>query len=473
MSLGHLQRLAAITGTPAPHNKARALMEGLVALAKHTTTQVRVIVQLISVWEAWTQEKHRGPFLDQLEQITAHDYQRVTVLYVARNTKSPQAPGSEPQLRRRQRDAALAAWERAKTFQNSRNTDWQKVLDEDHKLIYQHAINRLAVIFNSKDHYIHQKANRHQGKHTKQYKKQLIAQCKHSWQAPSHRWMAHRSGYQCGACGVRVHQGLTVQALEEHLHAECPQLSLEDRLPEPEQPHQPLPRKQTRQQVIKQILQQQHEQPPPQQQHIFEETTGYLRCVKCGANVHKRSNEQLFQAFVQGQCVDQPYTAPHEGHRSHALWQKGTKVTCTQCGLSLHLDAHQRLILTAAVKKPCKGAGTGSPPWKSFSEGRLHKHHHRALRTLQVAAVNSVSIHHRQDQSLPRSHAYSSSSLLRHQSPTSRVPGRHQHFSTQLDQQAQGSLATSPEQAMIPSPKDPLSRMPNQNRPESARGSEP
>ena len=153
MSLGHLQRLAAITGTPpAPHNKARVLMEGLVALAKHTATQVRVIVQLISVWEAWTQEKHRGPFLDQLEQITAQDYQRVTVLYVARNTKSPQAPGSEPQLRRRQRDAALAAWERAKTFQNSRSTGWQKVLDEDHKLIYQHAINTLSVIFTSKDH---------------------------------------------------------------------------------------------------------------------------------------------------------------------------------------------------------------------------------------------------------------------------------------------------------------------------------
>ena len=89
MTLGQLQRLAAITGAPpAPHTKARALMEGLVALAKHTTTQVRVIVQLISVWEAWTQERHRGPFLDQLEQLTESDYNRVTVLYVPRNTKS-------------------------------------------------------------------------------------------------------------------------------------------------------------------------------------------------------------------------------------------------------------------------------------------------------------------------------------------------------------------------------------------------
>ena len=88
-------------------------MEGLVALAKHTSTAVRVIAQLVSVWAAWTQPKHRGPYLDQLEQLTHQDFQRVKVLYVSRNTRSPQAPGSEPQLRRRQRDAALAAWERA------------------------------------------------------------------------------------------------------------------------------------------------------------------------------------------------------------------------------------------------------------------------------------------------------------------------------------------------------------------------
>ena len=137
MSLGQLQRLGAITGAPPPpHNKARALMEGLVALARHTTTAVRVIVQLVSVWEAWAQPRHRGPFQDQLEHLTEQDYHRVMVLYVSRNTRSPEAPGSEPQLRRRQRDAALAAWERAKQYQDRKKTEWQRVLDEDHQLIY-------------------------------------------------------------------------------------------------------------------------------------------------------------------------------------------------------------------------------------------------------------------------------------------------------------------------------------------------
>ena len=162
--------------------------------------------------------------------------------------------------------------------------------------------------------------------------------CSKPWTAPSHRWAPHRSGHQCGACGIRVHQALTVQVIEERLNEDCPQLSIEDQLPTLEKPHQPMPKKMTRTQVIKHLLHQQHEAKPPPQQHELEETAGYLRCVRCGTNVHKRSNEQVFQAFVQGQCLDQPYTQDHAGHSSHALWQKGNKATCTQCGITLHLD---------------------------------------------------------------------------------------------------------------------------------------
>ena len=49
------------------------------------------------------------------------------------------------------------------------------------------------------------------------------------------------------------------------------------------------------------------------------------------------------------------------------LWQKGSKVSCAQCGLSLHLDGQQRVILTAAFKKSCKGAAqVGTPPLTDF-----------------------------------------------------------------------------------------------------------
>ena len=35
-------------------------------------------------------------------------------------------------------------------------------------------------------------------------------------------------------------------------------------------------------------------------QHTLEETKGYLKCANCGNSVHKRTNEDAFQAFVQG-----------------------------------------------------------------------------------------------------------------------------------------------------------------------------
>ena len=48
-SMGQLKRLGAITGVAqGPQSKGRALFAGLVALAKHTTTPAKVIVQLSS-----------------------------------------------------------------------------------------------------------------------------------------------------------------------------------------------------------------------------------------------------------------------------------------------------------------------------------------------------------------------------------------------------------------------------------------
>ena len=453
MTLGQLQRLGAITGAPGPpHTKARALMEGLVALAKHTTTEVRVIVQLVSVWEAWTQPRHRGTFHDQPEQLTEQDFHRVKVLYVSRNTRSPDAPGSEPQLRRRQRDAALTAWERAKQYQDQRKREWQKVLDDDHRLIYTHAINRLAAIYGDKDHYIHQKPPRHQGKHTKQYKKQLIAQCSKPWVAPSHRWAPHRSGHQCGACGVRVHQALTVPILEERLNEECPQLKIEDQLPPPNQPHQPMAKKMTRTQVIKNLLTQQQEMQPPSQQHELEETAGYLRCVRCGTNVHKRTNEAAFQAFVQGHCIDQPYTQEHAGHSSHVLWQKGNKANCTQCGLTLHLDGQHRLILTAAIKKPCKGSGSqSSTPLTELFRKQLEQasqsstpdsngDNSQLAEALTAPAESAKRPRHEQTRPPQTGHADKPQ-------PTP----RRLHFPTELDLHAQGTNRAPAAKAMNPS----------------------
>ena len=250
-----------------------------------------------------------------------------------------------------------------------------------------------------------------------------------------------------------MHQALTVQVIEERLNEECPQLSIEEHLPAPEQPHQPMPKKLTRTQVIKQILQQQQEVTPPPQQHELEETAGYLRCVRCGTNVHKRSNEQVFQAFVQGQCLDQPYTSAHAGHTSHGLWQKGSKVTCTQCGVTLHLDGQQRLILTAAVKKPCKGSGSsGSPPLteifrKQMEQASQHSSPDSAGDTSHMATQEPQALHEQVKKPRLDNRQPAQPSTEDHHRPTP----RRLHFPTGLDLQEQGSKADAAALAMIPS----------------------
>ena len=59
------------------------------------------------------QESASTPIPNLLDNVTEQDRKRITVLYISRNTRISEAPGNEPQLRRRQRDAALTAWERA------------------------------------------------------------------------------------------------------------------------------------------------------------------------------------------------------------------------------------------------------------------------------------------------------------------------------------------------------------------------
>ena len=367
MALGQLKRLGTLTGVPTgSQTKNRALLAGLVTLANQTTDPVKVIVQLVSVWEAWNHPKHRGPYMDLLADVPPQDYHRVTVLYISKNTRTPDAPANEPQLRRRQREAALAAWERAKTFYDAKQEEWQATLDQDHQLIYEHAVNRLSKIYADHMHYVHHKAPRHQGKHTKQYKKELVNRCRKQWADNHHHWEPHqRSGFQCRSCGIRMHQSLTTEILETRLNEDCPQMLIDDGPISAEAPA-PLSRKPTRAQQIKSLLDQQPEHPKPGQ-HQLAETTGYLKCLVCGINVHKRVNEAAFNTFIQSPCVNQAYTQAHTGHPSHALWRTGEKVKCNQCGTHWNLDGELRIIATQALHKPCKGAGAkGSPPISDF-----------------------------------------------------------------------------------------------------------
>ena len=158
-----------------------------------------------------------------------------------------------------------------------------------------------------------------------------------------------------------MHQGLTASVLETRLHEDCPQVLIEDVRNTPPTQAEPLPKKTTRAQVIKDLLTKQKEHQPDADERTFTKTTGYLKCNKCGVNINKRVNEAAFQEFLTSQCVDQAYAHKHDGH-THTLWQKGDRVRCAQCGTQWHLDGHKRIITTQALTKPCKGAGLKGPP---------------------------------------------------------------------------------------------------------------
>ena len=228
-------------------SKARAIFQGLLTLAQFIQTPTRVIVQVCSVWEAWTNPGRRNGFHDLAQGQPAEYFTLITPLYIHKNHKTPEAPGNEPHLRQRQRDAALAAWERATQIHNPDKEAWQHILDQDHYEIYKHAAERLAKIYEDKEHYLHSKPGRAVAHKTKQRKKALIDQCKQPWQQGKHQWKPHRSGYQCHTCQTRVHQGLTAAMIEERLQEDCAQLTAptpDPDLPQAERlarnPHEPV-----------------------------------------------------------------------------------------------------------------------------------------------------------------------------------------------------------------------------------------
>lgn len=48
----------------------------------------------------------------------------------------------------------------------------------------------------------------------------------------------------------------------------------------------------------------------------------------------------------------------HDGHPSHRLWQKGSRLHCSSSGTQAHLDRESKVIITTSLKKECKGAAT-------------------------------------------------------------------------------------------------------------------
>ena len=202
-----------------------------------------------------------------------------TALYVSAQARTPDQPGAEPHLRRRQRDAGLTAWERANEPHD------KSKLDEDHQQAYQYAVERITAIYKDPAHYIHDKPKRSQATNTKKYKKRLVHKCTEPPTEEGRRWTKHRSGYQCAHCSARIAQGLTAATIEQRLAEPCEgKRNLPPADGENETPDRKIPKRATRTQLIQELL---AAQPPERQEgkHWFIETAGYIKCQHCGCAI--------------------------------------------------------------------------------------------------------------------------------------------------------------------------------------------
>lgn len=62
--------------------------------------------------------------------------------------------------------------------------------------------------------------------------------------------------------------------------------------------------------------------------HHYIETAGYLKCQHCTIAILGRSNETIWNDFINSACADERYNGETIGHETHLLWQLGHRVSC-------------------------------------------------------------------------------------------------------------------------------------------------
>ena len=75
---------------PGQQTKARALFQGLITLAQRVLTPINVIIQLGSVWEAWTNPTKRKGFEDLAKGFDEDLFRRIAPLYIHKNQRTPE-----------------------------------------------------------------------------------------------------------------------------------------------------------------------------------------------------------------------------------------------------------------------------------------------------------------------------------------------------------------------------------------------
>lgn len=128
---------------PGPQTKARALFYRLKILAQRVLTPTKIVVQLVSVWEASTSTKGDRKFNDLLISL------RQTKRRSSRSTPVPRPVLLISLERSPTVTAATRCWThrlgRATELYDKSKDEWQQTLDADHQQVYTHALERITA----------------------------------------------------------------------------------------------------------------------------------------------------------------------------------------------------------------------------------------------------------------------------------------------------------------------------------------
>ena len=212
--------------------------------------------------------------------------------------------------------------------------------------------------------------------------------------------------------------------MEERLSQDCPQLSLEEAAIDQHSPTKGMPKKLTRAQVIRNLLETQAGQAPTAANTFWKKRKATSNAID------KRTSETAFTTFLDSECSDLAFEDNHPGHASHQLWQKGEKVKCTQCGCQWNLDGEQRIITNQSLTTVCKGAGTkGSPPLSEFFKKKSDSQGQAEADAQQPTEAHEQAV-------------------------STRPTPRRLHFPTALDERESRTTSSATDQVMTTSEED-------------------
>lgn len=92
---------------------------------------------------------------------------------------------------------------------------------------------------------------------------------------------------------------------------------------------------------------------------VLELKKNYLVCAGCGQMILRRSSVDKLSIFIRNRCWNEARQPPPQwqGHLTHDLWRKGSKVTFLKCG-SQALSGENGFATSAKLKKQCARRGT-------------------------------------------------------------------------------------------------------------------